>query len=75
MLEYIVETTNAFLDQMPKSQRKKKGQFFTSSETAVFISAISSNVGSNCATKAATEILAKASLFDLLKNSIFISLS
>lgn len=37
MLEYIVETTNAFLDQMPKSQRKKKGQFFTSSETAVFM--------------------------------------
>ena len=37
MLEYIVETTNAFLDQMSKSQRKKKGQFFTSSETAVFM--------------------------------------
>ncbi len=37
MLEYIVETTNAFLNQMPKSKRKKKGQFFTSSETAVFM--------------------------------------
>ena len=37
MLEYIVETTNVFLDQMPKSQRKKKGQFFTSSKTAIFM--------------------------------------
>ena len=41
-------------------------QFVTASETAVLISAISSIVGSSCETNAATAILAKASLVDLL---------
>lgn len=38
MLEYIVEQTRLFLEDMPKSKRKKKGQFFTSIETAKFMS-------------------------------------
>ena len=38
MLEYIVEQTRLFLEDMPKSKRKKKGQFFTSVETARFMS-------------------------------------
>lgn len=37
MLEYIVEQTSIFLENMPKSKRKKKGQFFTSAETAGFM--------------------------------------
>ena len=37
MLEYIISETNKFLEQMPKSKRKKKGQFFTSKETAEFM--------------------------------------
>ena len=37
MLEYVVEQTRAFLENMPKSKRKKKGQFFTSVETARFM--------------------------------------
>ena len=37
MLEYIINETNKFLEQMPKSKRKKKGQFFTSKETAEFM--------------------------------------
>ena len=50
-------------------------ELVTASDTAVLISAISSSVGSSWAINAATAILANASLFDLLKNSIFISLS
>ena len=42
-------------------------------DTDVLISDISSIVGSNWAANAATAILANASLFDLLKNSNFIS--
>lgn len=37
MLEYLISETNKFLEQMPKSKRKKKGQFFTSKETAEFM--------------------------------------
>jgi len=40
-------------------------QFVTASETAVFISLISSIVGSSCVTNAATAARAKPSLFDL----------
>ena len=50
-------------------------QFVTASDTAVFISASSSIVGSNCEANAATAILANASFDDLLTNSYFISLS
>ena len=37
MLEHIFDSTMAFLEEMPKSTRKKKGQFFTSLETARFM--------------------------------------
>jgi len=37
VLEYVRNQTKEFLDNMPKSVRKKKGQFFTSLETAVFM--------------------------------------
>lgn len=50
-------------------------QFVTASETAVFISAISSIVGSSEDTNAATVTLANDSLLDLLEISKVISLS
>lgn len=37
MLDYVISTTQLFLEGMPKSERKKKGQFFTSMETARFM--------------------------------------
>lgn len=37
MLDYIVEQTKKFLENMPKSKRKSKGQFFTSNKTARFM--------------------------------------
>lgn len=35
MLEKIIELTNEYIESMPKKERKKYGQFFTSMETAV----------------------------------------
>ena len=37
MLDYIIECTNRYIDSMPKKERKKYGQFFTSKETARFM--------------------------------------
>ncbi len=37
MLEEIVERTNLYINSMPKKERKKYGQFFTSLETARFM--------------------------------------
>ena len=37
MLEKIVERTNEYIESMPKTERKKYGQFFTSMETARFM--------------------------------------
>lgn len=37
MLEYIVEKTNKYIEEMPKKERKKYGQFFTSIETARYM--------------------------------------
>ena len=37
MLEKIIELTNLYIDSMPKKERKKCGQFFTSLETARFM--------------------------------------
>lgn len=37
MLNYIFQQTMAYIDRMPKSLRKKYGQFFTSTETAMFM--------------------------------------
>lgn len=38
MLDNIIESTNSYINKMPKKERKKYGQFFTSKETAVFMS-------------------------------------
>ena len=40
MLEYIIERTNSYIDSMPKKERKKYGQFFTSKETAHFMAGL-----------------------------------
>jgi adenine-specific DNA-methyltransferase len=37
MLEKIIELTNQYIENMPKTERKKYGQFFTSMETARFM--------------------------------------
>ncbi len=37
ILEKVIDRTRLFLDEMPKSVRKKKGQFFTSLETAKYM--------------------------------------
>lgn len=37
MLDCIIERTNRYIDSMPKKERKKYGQFFTSKETACFM--------------------------------------
>lgn len=37
MIDYIYDETTKYIDNMPKSKRKKYGQFFTSKETAVFM--------------------------------------
>lgn len=37
MLEKIIELTNLYVESMPKKERKKYGQFFTSMETARFM--------------------------------------
>ena len=40
MLDYIIERTNEYIDDMPKKERKKYGQFFTSKETARFMAGL-----------------------------------
>ena len=40
MLEKIIELTNEYIDSMPKKERKKYGQFFTSMETARFMAGL-----------------------------------
>lgn len=40
MLEKIIELTNEYIDSMPKKERKKYGQFFTSKETARFMAGL-----------------------------------
>ncbi|MCM1124217.1 MAG: N-6 DNA methylase, partial [Eubacterium sp.] len=37
MLDHIIERTNTYINNMPKKERKKYGQFFTSKETACFM--------------------------------------
>lgn len=37
MLDYIIDRTNKYIENMPKKERKKFGQFFTSKETACFM--------------------------------------
>ena len=40
MLEKMIELTNEYIESMPKKERKKYGQFFTSMETARFMSGL-----------------------------------
>ncbi len=40
MLDYVISQTATFLEAMPKEERKKKGQFFTSRETAEYMSSL-----------------------------------
>lgn len=37
LIDFVINITNEYIDEMPKSQRKKYGQFFTSKETAIFM--------------------------------------
>lgn len=37
MLEKVIEQTNKYIESMPREERKKYGQFFTSMETARFM--------------------------------------
>ena len=37
MIDYVFQSTTEYIDRMPKSLRKKYGQFFTSPETAAFM--------------------------------------
>jgi adenine-specific DNA-methyltransferase len=40
MLDRIIECTNQYIETMPKKERKKYGQFFTSKETARFMAGL-----------------------------------
>ena len=40
MLEQIVAKTNQYIEEMPKRERKKCGQFFTSIETARYMAGL-----------------------------------
>ena len=40
LLDFAIQTTNQYIEQIPKSQRKKYGQFFTSKETAIFMAGL-----------------------------------
>lgn len=39
-VDYVFKQTSEYIDHMPKALRKKYGQFFTSPETAVFMSSL-----------------------------------
>lgn len=47
MLDYVVAHTNSYIKKMPKTQRKKYGQFFTSKETAIFMASLFSITSSS----------------------------
>lgn len=40
LLDRVVESTTEYIEKMPKTMRKKYGQFFTSKETAVFMASL-----------------------------------
>lgn len=40
MLDQVLVQTTAYLEKMPKKERKKRGQFFTSKETAVYMASL-----------------------------------
>lgn len=37
LLDYAIASTNEYIEQMPKNERKRYGQFFTSKATAIFM--------------------------------------
>lgn len=37
LIEHVINSTNEYIEKMPKAERKKYGQFFTSKESAVFM--------------------------------------
>ena len=37
ILDHVTDTTYKYIEQMPKTERKAYGQFFTSRETAIFM--------------------------------------
>ena len=40
MIDFIANATMKYVENMPKAQRKKYGQFFTSKETAIFMASL-----------------------------------
>lgn len=40
MIDYVLQATTEYIEHMPKSMRKKYGQFFTSKETAIFMAGL-----------------------------------
>ena len=40
IIDYVIQSTNQYIEQMPKEIRKKNGQFFTSKETAIFMASL-----------------------------------
>lgn len=40
ILDVVIENTNTFIASVPKSQRKKFGQFFTTAKTAMYMAAL-----------------------------------
>ena len=40
MVNFVADATMEYIENMPKAQRKKYGQFFTSKETATFMAAL-----------------------------------
>ena len=40
MLKNIIEKTSLYIENMPKKERKKYGQFFTSMETARYMASM-----------------------------------
>lgn len=40
IIDYVIDKTNIYIEQMSKEIRKKNGQFFTSKETALFMASL-----------------------------------
>ena len=40
LIDFAIQATNEYIEKMPKSLRKKYGQFFTSKETALFMAGL-----------------------------------